>query len=89
MYFHIHDKRYLQPWLTALQPLNPEELWRRFTSLDKLPSFNFSLEASAVYSSNIEGNTIDLDSFGAILQRKSTGILPEHQDWGELLLSQL
>jgi len=63
MNFHIHDKRYLQSWLAALQPLHPEELWQRFSTLDKLPAFDFSLEASAVYSSNIEGNTIDLDSF--------------------------
>jgi len=63
MSFHIHDQRYFQPWLEALQPLSPEELWRRFISLDKLPAFDFSLEASAVYSSNIEGNTIDLDAF--------------------------
>ncbi len=63
MSFQISDKRYLQPWLKALKPLRPEKLWQRFAALDNLPTTTFSVEASAVYSSNIEGNTIDLDSF--------------------------
>jgi Fic family protein len=63
MSFHISDKRYLQPWLEALKPLHPEALWQRFTSLDRLPAPDFAVGASAVYSSNIEGNTLDLDSF--------------------------
>ena len=63
MPFRIYDKRYFQPWLEALAPLQPENLWRRFLSLEKLPTLDFSVEASAVYSSNIEGNTLDLDAF--------------------------
>jgi len=63
MSFHLSDKRYYLPWRNALKPLRPEKLWQRFAALDRLPTTTFSVEASAVYSSNIEGNTIDLDSF--------------------------
>jgi Fic family protein len=63
MSFNPSDKRYFLPWRNALKLLRPEKLWQRFAGLDKLPATAFSVEASAVYSSNIEGNTIDLDSF--------------------------
>jgi Fic family protein len=59
----IHDKRYSKEWLRQLKPLDPAALWRDFLTRDDLPPLTFSLEASAVYSSNIEGNSIDLDSF--------------------------
>lgn len=57
------DKRYFREWLKQLKPLDPEELWKDFLARDDLPKLTFSFEASAVYSSNIEGNSIDLDSF--------------------------
>jgi Fic family protein len=60
---HINDKRYLREWLKQLKPLDPAALWADFVTRDDLPPLTFSLEASAVYSSNIEGNSIDLDSF--------------------------
>jgi Fic family protein len=60
---HINDKRYLREWLKQLKPLDPAALWADFLTRDDLPPLTFSLEASAVYSSNIEGNSIDLDSF--------------------------
>ena len=69
---HIDDKRYLKKLLKQLKPLDPAALWSDFASRDDLPPITFSLEASAVYSSNIEGNTIDLDSFmNSKLDRKS------------------
>jgi Fic family protein len=60
---HISDKRYFGDWLKQLKPLDPAALWSDFLARDDLPPLSFSFEASAVYSSNIEGNSIDLDSF--------------------------
>lgn len=60
---HISDKRYFREWLKNLKPLHPEKLSSNFLARDDLPPLTFSFEASAVYSSNIEGNSIDLDSF--------------------------
>lgn len=60
---YISDKRYLREWLKQLKPLDPEKLWSNFLARDDLPPLTFSFECSAVYSSNIEGNSIDLDSF--------------------------
>jgi hypothetical protein len=41
----------------------PDKLWRKFALLEELPPLGFSLTAAAVYSANIEGNSIDLNSF--------------------------
>lgn len=60
---HIDDNRYLRELVEQLKPLDSAALWNDFSARDDLPPLNFSFEASAVYSSNIEGNTIDLDSF--------------------------
>lgn len=60
---HISDLRYFREWLKQLKPCDPEKLWNSFLARDDLPPLTFSFEASAVYSSNIEGNSIDLDSF--------------------------
>jgi Fic family protein len=69
---HIHDKRYFKEWLKQLKPLDPAALWSDFLARDDLPPLTFSFEASAVYSSNIEGNSIDLDSFmNSKLDRRS------------------
>lgn len=69
---HIDDKRYLRKLLKQLKPLDPARLWSDFAARDDLPPLTFSFEASAVYSSNIEGNTIDLDSFmNSKLDRRS------------------
>jgi Fic family protein len=69
---HPNDKCYLREWVKQLKPLDPTALWSDFAARDDLPRLNFSFEASAVYSSNIEGNTIDLDSFmNSKLDRKS------------------
>ena len=59
----VSNKKYFKQWLNQLKPVNPEKLWREFLERDDLPPLTFSFEASAVYSSNIEGNSIDLDSF--------------------------
>ena len=59
----VTDKTYFQPWRKALRGIDPGKLWRRFTSLEELPPIDFSNQVSAVYSANIEGNSIDLNSF--------------------------
>lgn len=59
----ISDNRYFADWLKQLKPLDPVELWSNFLARDDLPPLTFSFEASAVYSSNIEGNSLDLDAF--------------------------
>jgi Fic family protein len=59
----VSNKKYFKQWRNQLKPVNPEKLWREFLERDDLPPLTFAFEASAVYSSNIEGNTIDLDSF--------------------------
>ncbi|MGI8654320.1 MAG: Fic family protein [Pyrinomonadaceae bacterium] len=64
------DKQYFQRWLKALGKNKPDKLWRKFTLLEELPSLSLSTESSAVYSSNIEGNSIDLNSY---LRSKARG----------------
>jgi len=59
----ISNKRYFGDWLKQLKPLDPAALWSDFLARDDLPPLTFSFEASAVYSSNIEGNSLDLDAF--------------------------
>jgi Fic family protein len=60
---HTSDKRYFREWLKQLKPHDPGKLWSNFLARNNFPPLTFSFEASAVYSSNIEGNSIDLDSF--------------------------
>src|SRR5436190_17466930 len=59
----ISDKQYFRQWLKQLRSLIPKKLWSEFVTRDDFPPLTFSFEASAVYSSNIEGNSIDIDSF--------------------------
>lgn len=60
---NVADQRYLMPWLNKLGKQSPEKLWRKFTASDDLPAIDFSNAVSAVYSSNIEGNPIDVNSY--------------------------
>jgi Fic family protein len=59
----VDDRAYYRPWRAALRGLDPLKLWRRFSLLEELPPLDFSNQVSAVYSANIEGNSIDLNSF--------------------------
>ena len=59
----VSNKKYFKQWLNQLKLVNPEKPWREFLERDDLPPLTLSFEASAVYSSNFEGNTIDLNSF--------------------------
>lgn len=58
---HFLTKDYFEPYRAAL----PHDINADFASLKPRDEANFEylLEASAVYSSNIEGNTMDLNSF--------------------------
>lgn len=60
---NVADQRYFKPWLRELGKLNPEKAWRTFISSNELPAIDFSNAVSAVYSSNIEGNPIDINSY--------------------------
>lgn len=66
----VTDAGYYQRWLKALRGQKPDKLWQAFSSLDDLPPISYSHEVSAVYSANIEGNSIDLNSF---LRSKARG----------------
>ncbi|HZF41243.1 MAG TPA: Fic family protein, partial [Blastocatellia bacterium] len=59
----IDDNKYLNEWLEAAGGRERiVRLWDDFKTLPH-PPLDFSTEASAVFSAQIEGNTIDLDSF--------------------------
>src|SRR2546430_16560468 len=60
---NVADQRYLKPWLKRLGKHSPEKLWREFASTNELPAIDFSNAVSAVYSANIEGNPIDVNSY--------------------------
>lgn len=59
----VDDKQFYRAWLKALKPLDPLKLWTDFVVKNELPPLTFSFEAAAVYSSNIEGNSMDLRAF--------------------------
>ena len=59
----VTDNKYYMRWRKALGSHKPEKLWREFASQEGLPPLEFSNAVSAVYSSNIEGNSIDLNSY--------------------------
>lgn len=59
----IDDDKYLNEWLKAAGGRGRvAALWKEFKSRPH-PPLDFSTGASAVFSSNIEGNSIDLDAF--------------------------
>jgi Fic family protein len=66
----VTDRRYFQRWLKALRNKKPDKLWREFLTQEELPPLDFANAVSAVYSANIEGNSIDLNSY---LRSKSRG----------------
>src|SRR5438132_2127945 len=60
---NVADKRYFERWLNELGDLNPEKLWRELVASNELPAIDFFNAVSAVYSANIEGNPIDVNSY--------------------------
>jgi len=60
---NVADKRYFKRWLNELGELNPEKLWRELVATNEVPAIDFSNAVSAVYSANIEGNPIDVNSY--------------------------
>ncbi len=67
---NVTETRYYQSWLRALRGRKPDKLWKDFSSQEELPPISYSHQVSAVYSANIEGNSIDLNSF---LRSKARG----------------
>lgn len=59
----VDDRAYYRQWRASLRGLDPSKLWRQFSALEELPPLDFSNKVSAVHSANIEGNSIDLNSF--------------------------
>jgi Fic family protein len=57
----ITDKQYFNDYKSAVGDLVP--LVQNFDFQHPIEDLNYQTQASAVYSSNIEGNTIDLNSF--------------------------
>ena len=59
----ITDRTLFDEWLRALASARPSKCWPEFIARDNHPTIGFSVEASAVYSSAIEGNSVDLNFF--------------------------
>jgi Fic family protein len=70
----ITDTRYLRAYQSAWnEDDGPASRWERFAARGDRPEATFAFQASAVYSSNIEGNRIDLNSY---LRSKTRGTPP-------------
>lgn len=59
----VDDQRYFKSWRKQLGAQSPEAAWRGFLTSNELPAIDFSNAVSAVYSANIEGNPIDVNSY--------------------------
>jgi Fic family protein len=60
---NVADQRYFKPWLKNLGKRDPARFWHDFISSNELLALTFTNAVSAVYSSNIEGNSIDVNSY--------------------------
>ena len=60
---NVADQRYFKRRLNEPGELNPERVWRELVATNELPAIDFSKAVSAVYSANIEGNPIDVNSY--------------------------
>ena len=59
----VSELTYFDEWIQSLSSARPAGLWEQFKTRNHHPPLKFSAEVSAVYSSNIEGNSIDLNFF--------------------------
>ncbi|HET6568769.1 MAG TPA: Fic family protein [Rhodothermales bacterium] len=69
----ITDRSFFRAYQEALQPEMPAALWDAFAAQEGLPPVRYAFQASAVYSSNIEGNTLDLNSYMRSKMRGGAG----------------
>lgn len=67
----VSDQLYFTPWLKELGKQSPEKAWRNFISANDLPALDLSNAVSAVYSANIEGNPIDVNTLSSVIAGKS------------------
>ena len=65
---HLLCEKYLEQYRKNLD--NFEQFFESFLSASGNLDFSYMTEASSVYSSNIEGNTLDLNSFMNARMRK-------------------
>jgi Fic family protein len=79
----INDQHYLERYRAAWEDEpSPAARWQAFLERPDRPPVRFAFQASAVYSSNIEGNTIDLNSY---LRSKTRGTpLPRTKEQAEI-----
>ena len=68
----ITDKKYYKEYIRQIGKEVPN-LIAQYDFTDRNGDFSYLTKASAVYSSNIEGNTIDLNSFMNYELNKSSG----------------
>ena len=56
------DEKYFKQYQNRIK-INLQDCYGKLKKMPKEDDFNYLIEASAVYSSNIEGNSMDLNSF--------------------------
>lgn len=59
----LTETKFFREWHEVLKPADAGRLWRKFKNQKDLPALDFSFEVSAVFSANIEGNSVDLNAF--------------------------
>lgn len=59
----LTEGRWLPAYLRALRPQAPAARWNAFMALEDLPAVRYAFQVASVYSSRIEGNTLDLNSY--------------------------
>ncbi len=69
----ITDRKYFAPYRSSIGK-ELAELVRQFYFIGRKDDLDYQIQASAVYSSNIEGNSVNLNSF---MNYK----LSKNQDW--------
>ncbi len=75
----------LDPWLAAIESLGLTARWQHLARRTDLPDTAFSIQASAVFSAQIEGNSIDLNSYFRLKAEKSSFKATEQKEINALM----
>ena len=78
----IVERRFFDAYRATLKPHPPEARWETLVAQSTLPPVRYAFAASAVYSSNIEGNPIDLNSY--LRSRMRGGPHPRAKEQAEI-----
>ena len=78
----IVERRFSDAYRAALTPNLPVARWQAFAAQATLPPVRYAFAASAVYSSNIEGNPLDLNSY--LRSRMRGGTHPRSKEQTEI-----